>query len=68
MTKKDFIALANMIRDYNSKQASYEGKFTLDQISAIASFLRTQNSNFNMIRWFDYIAGECGPSGGRIKK
>lgn len=70
MTKKDFIALADMIRDYNDDSGVplHFDRFTIGQIAAIARFLRTQNSNFNQERWFGYIAGENGPSGGKVKK
>ena len=37
MSKKDFVALANVIRDQPQ-------------------------------RWFDYIAGKCGPNGGAVKR
>lgn len=67
MTKKDFIALADLIRDFNYN-SNGGVSFTISQIAAIARFLRTQNSNFNQERWFGYIAGDNGPSGGKVKK
>ncbi len=33
-----------------------------------ADFLQTQNIQFNRERWLGYLRGECGPSGGAIKK
>lgn len=61
MSKKDFIALADSIR------ASAE-PFTEYQLDLPADFCRSQNSRFNRERWFGYIRGENGPSGGKIKK
>lgn len=34
----------------------------------LADFCNAQNPNFNRQRWLEYIAGECGPNGGNIKK
>jgi hypothetical protein len=72
MSKKHFIELADTIKDHN---ASMHGlghdltqPFTSDQIDALAMFCAYQNPRFNRARWLGYIAGENGPSGGRIKK
>jgi len=65
MSKKDFIALADAIRRHNRYDRN---PFTADQLQALASFCRQQNGNFKEQRWLDYIAGECGPNGGEIKK
>lgn len=74
MSKKHFIALADAIREYN-KQAFPAGtntfsplRFQYTQLLALADFLKSQNSNFNRERWLSYIAGECGPNGGSIRK
>ena len=34
---------------------------------ALADFCQAQNSNFKRDRWIDYINGECGPNGGKVK-
>jgi hypothetical protein len=34
---------------------------------ALADFCQLQNSAFNRDRWLSYIAGECGPNGGKVK-
>ncbi len=62
MTKKDFIALADVIRNTNTIFLSRP--FTPTAISALADFFQSQNMNFNRSRWLSYIAGECGPNGG----
>ena len=67
MSKKDFIALADMIRVHNADR--YDGDissppFSQTQINVLATFCRTQNPAFNRDRWLDYIAGTNGPSGG----
>ena len=68
MSKKHFIALADDIREHNRCAVNNgEIPFTPDQIDVLARFCRMQNSQFNRERWLDYIAGECGPNGGRVK-
>ena len=75
MTKKHFIALADLIKGYNDpdnicrrsaqlSQARY-ADFNEAQISALADFCQAQNPQFNRERWLSYIAGECGPNGGK---
>jgi hypothetical protein len=65
MSKKHFIALADMIRAHN-KFAS--DPFTKTQINELAGFCKRHNPNFDWDRWLDYIDGKCGPSGGAVKK
>ena len=68
MSKKHFIALADDIREHNRCAVNNgEIPFTPDQIDVLARFCRMQNSQFNRERWLDYVAGECGPNGGRVK-
>lgn len=71
MTKKHFIALADAIREYNA-QALEPGTSTVSplrfghtQLLVLADFCRSQNPYFKRDRWLGYIAGECGPNGGR---
>ena len=74
MSKQDFIALADIIRDYNNgafpagSNIVSPVQFTHTQILALAEFCKRQNYAFKKERWIDYIAGECGPSGGAIKR
>lgn len=71
MTKKHFIDMADMIREHNRQaELPYQEitAFTKDQIEVLAYFCRQQNPRFNRERWLNYIAGECGPSGGAVKK
>ena len=65
MSKKDFIALADIIRKVNADDSATP--FTDFQIDELADFCRGQNPNFDRDRWLDYIAGRCGPSGGAVK-
>ena len=60
MTKKNFIRLADYLRD--SKQ--YCEPFTSAQIEHLANFCHEQNHNFKRERWIDYINGQCGRNGG----
>lgn len=61
MTKKDFILLANYIKEFNGEP------FTFSQLSCLASFCKAVNPSFKRERWFNYIDNKCGPNGGPIK-
>ena len=70
MSKKDFIALANAIRQHNhAASAARDDKdmFTASFLDTLADFCHSQNRNFKRGRWLDYIAGKCGSNGGTIK-
>lgn len=70
MTKKDFIALANAIRDHDSIAAicpSRKQIFTFDQLDTLAALCASQNPRFDRARWLGYIRGVCGPNGGTVK-
>lgn len=74
MSKKDFIALADVIKEHGAATDSQcqvritDTAFTKDQITTLADFCASQNPRFNRARWLDYIAGKCGPSGGAVKE
>lgn len=65
MTRKQFIRLADQIIGHNKYNRP---KFDSGQIESLADFCRSQNPNFNRQRWYDYIAGRCGPYGGKVKE
>ena len=71
MSKKDFIALADVIRKHNQdceSRGSGNGEpFYYGAVLKLAAFCANQNPAFNRERWLAYIAGECGPSGGVVK-
>lgn len=69
MSKKDFIALADAIREHNRVHTIHgchldQQAFSAEAIETLADFCKAQNSNFKRDRWLDYIAGNCGPNGG----
>lgn len=74
MTKKQLISLADHIRTYNNgafdintaRNCVSPIKFTYTQLLALADFCKSTNPRFNRQRWFDYIAGKCGPNGGKV--
>lgn len=68
MTKKQFIALADMIREHNrvAEQTGDFPKFGGAHLEALADFCREQNPRFMYSRWIDYIAGKCGKNGGKV--
>jgi|688.fasta_scaffold37665_4 hypothetical protein len=77
MTKKHFIQLADTIKAQRpcslqlSEICNDEARAALKQWEqmrdAIADFCQAQNPYFNRQRWFGYIEGKCGPSGGKVK-
>lgn len=66
MSKKHFIELANRIMEHNRLYPV--DKFSQNQLATLAGFCARQNGNFLRDRWLGYIAGECGPGGGKPKK
>lgn len=66
MSKKDFIALADVIKEHNERDPFRNFAFSGDQIQVLADFCQSQNPNFDRDRWLGYIAGENGPNGGKI--
>lgn len=66
MTKKRLIALAAMIRDFNSDSESIgQRAFDGRQLDLLADFCYQQNPRFDRERWLGYIAGTNGPNGGK---
>jgi hypothetical protein len=65
MSKKDFIALADAIRDHNLRDPMNNGgPFTYGQLATLGSVMQQINPRFKYTRWMDYIGGNCGPNGG----
>lgn len=75
MSKKHFIALADVMRETKPHQGA-EGDMYLharmaqwEQMrDALADWCRHENYAFKRERWIDYINGECGPNGEEIRK
>ena len=69
MSKKDFIALANAIKEHNefTVKTGIGSRFNADHLTTLAQFCMRQNPNFKADRWHDYIAGNCGSNGGSVK-
>lgn len=68
MSKQDFVALADAIRNHNKSTVGQVEPFTEEHIATLILFCRGQNSAFMPGRWRDYIDGKCGPNGGAVKK
>jgi len=66
MTKKHFIALADMIKAHNKEVCGNLNQFSDMHLIALAEFCREQNPNFNRERWLGYIAGTNGKNGGKV--
>lgn len=69
MSKKDFIALAEMIRAHNAAvdDEQAENRFNGMHLVALAEFCREQNPRFMRDRWLGYIAGTNGKNGGEVR-
>jgi len=67
MGKKEFIALADKLQMHNRMNTGTPAEFNNDHLNVLASFCQSQNYAFKRERWFSYIKGECGPSGGKVK-
>ena len=67
MTKQHFIALADTIIASGPADRSAHGAFSPSAILLLADFCAAQNPAFNRERWLAYVAGECGPNGGKRK-
>lgn len=75
MSKKDFIALADALRLTEPKWSDSTTQVDimirhsqwLTMVRAIADVCALENSNFKRDCWMDYINGECGPNGGKVK-
>ena len=69
MTKKDVVALAEVLHIHN-QTADARTEFTPDHLGVLADFCAAQYPNFNRERWIDYIAGvnrgEGSPQKGKI--
>lgn len=51
-----------------ARHANIGFTFQEHHLETLGRFCREQNPRFLMDRWIDYIAGECGPNGGTIRK
>lgn len=70
MTKKHFIALADVLRSIEpTEQRRPVTSQELWQITrnALANFCESQNPRFNRELWLAYVRGECGPNGGKVQ-
>jgi hypothetical protein len=63
MSKKDFIALADVIKEANERGKT----FTYDHLGILAGFCASVNPRFMPTRWLNYIEGKCGKNGGENK-
>jgi hypothetical protein len=77
MTKKHFIALADLIKTArvspgqgpSASVSKYSwNPFNQDAIEILADWCETQNPQFKRDRWIGYIKGENGKNGGKVKQ
>lgn len=81
MSKKDFIALADVLKQlqpnlavpaWASTPTAHANKDGMQAqwratVDTLAEFCQQQNPHFMTDRWLDYIAGKCGKNGGTVK-
>ena len=82
LTKKDFIALADMVRAHNAKHPKigynapsasggvWGAPFNRSHIEALADFCEANAGagGFDRVRWLAYGAGMCGANGKPLNK
>jgi len=69
IAKNKIIEIANLIKDLPSYQ-NMDGNHVVDVediVQAFCGMLRKENPRFMEQRFRDYIAGKCGPNGGKVK-
>jgi len=64
MNKKDFIALADIIRKPRSGFRQLRNSTIIDEL---ADFCESRNPKFDRKKWIAYLHGECEPNGGKIE-
>ena len=67
MTKKHFIALADMVRRIKATNPTKLVDIGTVE-SYLADFCESEIPQFNRERWLSYIAGNCGKNGGKVKQ
>jgi hypothetical protein len=73
VSKKHFVALADVIREHNiaienDNRSNPCDAFQAAHINVLADWCQDTNPRFNRARWLAYIAGTCGKNGGAIKR
>lgn len=64
MSKKHFIRLADAVRNLTTLDDGETVNLSA-VVESLADFCAEQNPAFNRSRWLAYIAGDCGPNGGK---
>lgn len=67
MSKKDFTAIADGIKEHNRINGRYSD-FEEDQLEALMDVFKKIDPASDRERWLNYIAGTHGPNGGAVKK
>ena len=69
MTKKDYIAIGRELREFPVNT----GRTVLTPESAkiliaqrLANVFQADNPRFNRERFLNFVAGKCGPNGGKV--
>ena len=67
MSKKDFVALADALRDAELFRNADTVDIASDVLARIVRFCHAQNGAFKEERWLGYLRGECGAGGGKVR-
>jgi hypothetical protein len=65
MSKRDFVALGDAVRGLVTSDDGSSVEMAA-VVETLADFCQSTNPRFKRDRWLSYIAGECGPNGGRL--
>lgn len=55
MSKKQFIALADKLRESRPARRSNSLRFWSEMVESMADFCASQNPSFDRERWLDYV-------------
>jgi hypothetical protein len=69
MSKKQIIALADKLIEIRENTVWNAPTFQQFEatVGKLAEFCADQSPRFNREWWLAYIAGECGPNGGKVR-
>ena len=75
MTKKDFIIIAEALREASQQANIRAGQTGVDMNAGVgfatrflADALSLHNERFKKERWLAYVAGTQGPNGGKVRQ
>ena len=66
MSKKDYIKIANAIKQAHEKTGKGESIPLQAILATLSQMFKNENPRFMESRFCGYVRGECGPCGGAV--